>query len=160
MGVTQHISQGEGGEQGDPLMPMLFALGQHPALLASQARLLVNERVFAYLDDMYAVCRPDRCGAVFAILQQELQSHAEIQLHHGKNAGLESGRGGSFGALRNSQEWPDASSQRRGDRELPFSQQGMRVLGVPIGQPEFVRDYLERKNQEHETLFQRIPWLE
>ena len=84
MGVTQNIQQGEGGEQGDPLMPMLFALGRRPALLAIQARLLVNERVFAYLDDMYAVCRPERCGAVFAILQQELQSHAEIQLHHGK----------------------------------------------------------------------------
>ena len=26
MGVTQHIPQGEGGEQGDPLMPILFAL--------------------------------------------------------------------------------------------------------------------------------------
>ena len=36
----------------------------------------------------------------------------------------------------------------RGDLELPLSQQGMRVLGVPIGQPEFVRDYLERKNLE------------
>ena len=47
----------------------------------------------------------------------------------------------------------------RGDLELLLSQQGMRVLGLLIGQPEFVRDYLERKNQEHETLFQRIPWL-
>ena len=44
----------------------------------------------------------------------------------------------------------------RGDPELPLSQQGMTVLGVPIGQPEFVRDHLERKNQEHEILFQRI----
>ena len=34
MGVTKHISQGEGGEQGDPLMPMLFALGQHRSLVA------------------------------------------------------------------------------------------------------------------------------
>ena len=34
MGVTQHIHQGEGGEQGDPLMPLLFALGQHSALVA------------------------------------------------------------------------------------------------------------------------------
>ena len=33
----------------------------------------------------------------------------------------------------------------RGDLELPLSQQGMRVLGVPIGQPVFVRDYLERE---------------
>ena len=32
MGVTQHVPQGEGREQGDPLMPILFALGQHGAL--------------------------------------------------------------------------------------------------------------------------------
>ena len=43
MGATQIIQQGEGGEQGDPLMPMLFALGQHPALPAAQARLQDNE---------------------------------------------------------------------------------------------------------------------
>ena len=34
MGVTKHISQGEGGEQGDDLMPMLFAMGQHSSLVA------------------------------------------------------------------------------------------------------------------------------
>ena len=28
-GVVREIQQGEGGEQGDPLMPPLFALGQH-----------------------------------------------------------------------------------------------------------------------------------
>ena len=28
---THEIMQGEGGEQGDPLMPMLYALGQHQA---------------------------------------------------------------------------------------------------------------------------------
>ena len=50
---------------------------------AAQAR-LQDERVFAYLDDIYAVCRPNRVGVVFAILQQELQSHAHIQLHLGK----------------------------------------------------------------------------
>ena len=131
-----------GGEQGDPLMPMLLALGQHPALLAVQAKLLVNERVFAYLGDMYAVCRPDRCGAVFAILQQELQSHAEIQLHH-----------------RMARRVKPEAVVWRGDLELLLSQQCMRVLGVPIGQPQFVRDYLERKNQEHEILYQRILWL-
>ena len=30
-GSVDIIHQGEGGEQGDPLMPMLFALGQHQA---------------------------------------------------------------------------------------------------------------------------------
>ena len=32
MGVTHETHQGEGGEQGDPLMPLLFALGQHRSL--------------------------------------------------------------------------------------------------------------------------------
>ena len=31
-GTVREIQQGEGGEQGDPLMPALFALGQHDAL--------------------------------------------------------------------------------------------------------------------------------
>ena len=34
-GVTHEIRQGKGGEQGDPLMPLLFALGQHQALRSS-----------------------------------------------------------------------------------------------------------------------------
>ena len=46
MGVTQHIHQWEGGEQGDPIMPILFALG------LAQERLRGNELLFAYLDDV------------------------------------------------------------------------------------------------------------
>ena len=84
MGVTQYIPQGEGGEQGDPLMPMLFALGQHGSLEAAQARLRVGERLMAFLDDIYAVCSPDRVGAVFAIVEQEMQARAHIRMHRGK----------------------------------------------------------------------------
>ena len=36
-GQVHEIVQGEGGEQGDPLMPALFALGQHSALVVVQA---------------------------------------------------------------------------------------------------------------------------
>ena len=31
-GTVFHVEQDEGGEQGDPLMPLLFALGQHASL--------------------------------------------------------------------------------------------------------------------------------
>ena len=41
-GVTHHVHQGEGGEQGDPLMPTLFALGKHPALVAALRRFQAN----------------------------------------------------------------------------------------------------------------------
>ena len=49
MGTTQYIPQGEGGEQGDPLMPMLFALGQHRALAAIQERMRPGEHVMDVL---------------------------------------------------------------------------------------------------------------
>ena len=36
LGTVHRIPQGEGGEQGDALMPLLFAVGQHQALEAAQ----------------------------------------------------------------------------------------------------------------------------
>ena len=44
--TVHRIAQGEGGEQGDPLMPLLSALGQHQALVAAKNRLA--ESVFAF----------------------------------------------------------------------------------------------------------------
>ena len=57
------IPQWEGGEQGDPLMPMLFALGQHGALEAVHWRLR-DEKLFAFSDDTHVVCTPDRVADV------------------------------------------------------------------------------------------------
>ena len=45
MGTVHEITQGEGGEQGDALMPMLFSLGQHQALVAIQSRLQDERKV-------------------------------------------------------------------------------------------------------------------
>ena len=83
-GTTQIILQGEGGEQGDALMPLLFAVGQHAALVAVQGRLQQDERIFAFLDDIYTTSDPDRVGAVYAILQEELHHHCGIRIHTGK----------------------------------------------------------------------------
>ena len=54
-GTTHEILQGEGGEQGDPLMPMLYSLGQHEALRAVQSKIRLDERLFAFFDDIYVV---------------------------------------------------------------------------------------------------------
>ena len=59
-GVVHKVWQGEGGEQGDALMPALFSLGQHDALVAIQRRLGLDERLLAFLDDIYAVGGPAR----------------------------------------------------------------------------------------------------
>ena len=50
------VRQGEGGEQGNPLMPLLFALGIHEALKAAASQLREGEDLCAFLDDVYAVC--------------------------------------------------------------------------------------------------------
>ena len=42
-GVAHDITQAEGGEQGDPFMPALYALGQHPALLQAHRELRPGE---------------------------------------------------------------------------------------------------------------------
>ena len=115
---------------------MLFALGQHPALAAAQERLRGNELLFAYLDDYYAVCRPDRVGAIFAILEQELQAHAEIRLHLGKTQVWNRGGVTPDGVdelQRRARLLKPEAVVWKGDPQLPEEQQGVRVLGVPIG---------------------------
>ena len=84
MMMVPSIHQGEGGEQGDPLMPMLFALGQHQALRSLQHFLRSDERFFAYLDDIYVVCAPERVGVIHARLKVDLWEFARIQVHMGK----------------------------------------------------------------------------
>ena len=72
MGDTHEIMQGEGGEQGDPLMPLLFSLGQHSALLAINAKLKEGESLIAFLDDLYVLCSPRRVREVHKVIQDEL----------------------------------------------------------------------------------------
>ena len=66
VGTVHRIEQGEGGEQCDVWMPLLFSLGQHAALQAVQDQLLEGERLFAFLDDIYVVTTPERVGHVDA----------------------------------------------------------------------------------------------
>ena len=53
-------------------MPLFFSFDQHPVLIVAQACLEVSEKMFAYLDDFYLVCRPDQVAQVCALLQEEL----------------------------------------------------------------------------------------
>ena len=48
----------------------------------------------------------------------------------------------------------------RGDASLPPIQQGLKVLGVPIGHGVFVDHFLEHKSTDQQVLFQRIPWVD
>ena len=82
-GVVHEIPQGEGGEQGDPLMPALFALGQHQALEAIQESLQLSETLMAFLDDVHVTTPPDRTAKVEQSVEVSLWSHARIQVNQG-----------------------------------------------------------------------------
>ena len=64
-GKDHFVDQGEGGEQGDPLMPLLFALGVHDALHEVAQKLRPGEDICAFLDDVHVLCAPDRVRDVY-----------------------------------------------------------------------------------------------
>ena len=67
------ITQAE-GEQGDPLMPLLFALGRQRALVPVHSRLLPGESLMAHLDDNHVVSGPDMVPNVRTALEEELRA--------------------------------------------------------------------------------------
>ena len=66
-GVSHTVPQGEGGEQGDAMMPLLFSLGQHDALQAANQNMREGEFLFAFHDDVVMVTNPDRVGPVCSV---------------------------------------------------------------------------------------------
>ena len=85
MGTVNFVPQGEGGEQGDPLMPLLFCLGQHRGLCAVAEKLGPREHLVAFLDDVYvATNSPATTVDAHNILGEEMWRHAKITLHFGK----------------------------------------------------------------------------
>ena len=92
VGDIHTIHQGEGGEQGDALIPFLFALGQHSALDAIQENLEDGEHLFAFHDDTPQV-PPNRVGSLCALLQEHLYGYSRIRINGGRcGIKLESGR--------------------------------------------------------------------
>ena len=85
------IKQGEGGEQGDAMMPLSFSLGQHAALHAVQGRLEAGERLFAFLDDIWVVTAPDSVGPAYTAIREALWEHSRIRVHVGKTKVWNSG---------------------------------------------------------------------
>ena len=76
-GDVRRVRQSEGGEQGDPLMPSLFSVGQHRAMVVVQAEWNEGERLFAFLDDIYVVCSPDKIGQIYLLLAEQLRVLAQ-----------------------------------------------------------------------------------
>ena len=83
-GTRNHVWQHEGGEQGDPLMSLLFCLAVHNAPAEIQEQLRPREHVFAFLDDIFVVSLPERTRTIFNLAAEKLGAGAGIELHAGK----------------------------------------------------------------------------
>ena len=136
-------------------MPLLFALGQHPALEAVQRHLADGD-----LDDIYFVTVAERTGIVYSLLQNALRNMAGIRIHHGKtkvwnNAGEQPAACEVLDRMARAADPSVTTSVWRGS-DVPRSQQGTKVLGTNLGHNAFVRAHLERTSGEHQTLLDRI----
>ena len=144
-GQWRQIRQSEGGEQGDPLMPLLFCLAVHDAFVEVQEHLQAGEEIFAYLDDVYALSTPERSRDLYDLLAQKLHDVAGIRLHTGKT-----------------RTWNRAGAVPERMAELGpsvWSPAGLKILGTPLGTPEF-HSIATRERLEEETLLWRaIPWV-
>ena len=83
-GNLHEIRQHEGGEQGDPLMPVLFSLAIHNALNEAKQEMLDGKELFAFLDDVYIVSSLERTRHLYNLVGEKLWYVAGIQLHTGK----------------------------------------------------------------------------
>ena len=150
IGNSQDIPQGEGGEQGDPFMPLLFALGLHKALRSVPKRLEPSEMVLAFHDNVYVTFSPLRVSQVHRILKEELPNTQICASREDPSVEVGSHfRGWACHRLK-----PEAVVWR-GDTSLPRYQQGVKILGVPVGQP-----VTWNETEDHSVLFQRIPAVE
>ena len=142
-----------------PPMPLLFSLGQHAALEAAHGRMRTGETLFAFLDDVYFVVKPDRVGDVYQVVEQELYKHSRIRIHTGKtqvwnSAGVRPEACDTLERIARTSV-PDAQVWK--GPGLLTSEQGVRVLGTPLGHTNFVSAYLMKKLEEHDVLLARIP---
>ena len=140
-GIVHDVPQGKGGEQGDALMPALFSLGQHTALEAVQSQLFEGETFCVFLDDLYAIRRPDRAVLFFNLIQRELWTYSRIEVHLGKTQIWNRGGFEPFGCqlLTAAPRRVDPTAVVwRGDPTLLADLRGMNVLGTPLGHSEYV----------------------
>ena len=129
MRTGHRIRQHEGGKQGDPLMPLLFSLAIHNALAEVKAHLNEGERLFAFLDDIYVLAKPGRIREIYNLLGERLFARSGIQLHTGKT-----------------RTWNGAGAPPPRMEVLGldvWSCSGIKILGTPVGDDEFVRKLSE-----------------
>ena len=87
----REVRQGEGCEQGDPLAPALFALGQHDALVGAAASPHPYEELAAFLDfdDVYVVTTSPGARRALDTVTGAIAAHCGIAANLGGRSTLQ-----------------------------------------------------------------------
>ena len=155
-GTLRAVPQGEGGEQGDPLMPALFALGIHEAVEEVSTQLHPGERIFAFLDDIYLVAPRHRAAEVYKLMARTLEQRAGIKADIGKAAAW-SKNGGPPPPGVNDLGDPSKPPVWKGN--LPPAENGIVILGTPLGTPEFCTQHAQERIKEENKFLQWLPQI-
>ena len=113
-----------------------------------------------FLDDIYVWSpSPNRMATVHTTMQEQLLAHTGIQIHHGKTV-VEQGRRCPFRKYRvdscSSGVGPRFYRVRGEDSELNTEDQGLVILGTPLGHEDFARSNLAKKSGKHDQLILKI----
>ena len=117
-------------------MPLLFAVEQHSALEAIQEDLQEGEELLAYHDDIYTLSPdPERVSHIYATLQDHLYSYARIRINGGKTQVWNRGgtRPSGCDVLEHIAQTINPNARVWRGPDLPEAQQGIKVLGSPLG---------------------------
>ena len=145
------VSQAEGGGQGDPLMPGLFAVSIHRTLQTGHSTFCPGEDLYAFLDDTYITCPAERAVPSFRALRTALAEHANIDLNLGKTRVWNAAGEEPEGLAAELPPLPGRPPVWAGTPFRPAEQQGMVVLGTPMGSDAFVDAFVKTKTEVHAT---------
>ena len=129
-------------------MPMMYALGQHDGLDEARTLLPPSDALVVYLDDIYLLTQEQHARASFDTATHCIKTNCGVDVNLGKCVAWSHAGGPAPAGLEGF--W-------RGDR-CP-EENGLVILGTPLGAPEFTHSFLARRLIEESILLDRIPLL-
>jgi hypothetical protein len=120
--------------QGDPLAPLMFCMTIHDALMKMSER-IPDGRLYAYLDDV----------TMIGPLEQVEDAYS-----------VQRGTFCELGLAINRDKSVLYTDQRLVDTRLRTSNEGLEVIGTPIGTPKFVKDFVHKKLRKFEEKLSKL----
>ena len=125
------------------MMPILFSLGIHDVLAEVNSTLNDDEFIFAYLDDIYIVAKPERIREIYDVLAHALLDNANISINAGKTK-----------VWNRIGRYPDNVDDLGTE---VWSPDGIIILGTPIGSTDFVHLHAQGRIDEERKLWDMLP---